>query len=485
MYRILQIFFTGILLYSQLDAQQITAALYLGRKEPKPDWFEYSSRDKGLVTVGQMSRTSSRYVGIFKYDANFARQWQKQIFEQNGRLKVDHLAVLGENIVVFVEEDLPKEEQVVVWAYQYDLNGNQLSQRREVNRGPRQKKERMEINYALSQNKKRLLCFQKVGKKGEKEKLRFFIFDEKFKAPLEGGMELPWLSEQFNIKSIRVGNQGDVYVLGRVDPGKNGENEKFRHYLYQYIPEQKDAVEIALDFQDYYVTDLSFRTDKDHNILLAGYFSRNTPGSVSGVFYQRINGQTHKLEVENYEKFSEAFMSRYLSQRQLDKGRELDNFYLDKIIPRSDGGVLLMGEQYYVSSNSYRDMYGFWYTQTFYHYDDIIVTSISGTGKVEWSSVVYKRQLSENPMQLSYFDMVAGENIYLFYEYREKDVGVNVYYQTLDMEGNVSLRQPLFPDYRASDVFYRGFCEQVNNQEAILVYYQQKRKVFSLIRLGF
>jgi hypothetical protein len=479
------LFILGTLHFSNLSAQKVEAALYLGKKEPKPTWFEYSPKDKGLVTLGQLSRTSSRYIGIFKYDQQFSRQWQKTLFEQNGRLAVDHLAVLGDNIVVFVSEDFPKEEQVVVWAYQYDLKGNLLKNRIEVNRGPRQKKERMTLNYTLSPNKKQLLCFQKVSKKGENEKLKFFVFDEKFRAPVEGGLEIPWTSDKFDLRAIRVGNNGEVFILGRVDQGLNTAADNWLHYMYRYDPNLKDAIEIKLDFQDNFVTDLNFRTDRENNILIAGYYSRRAPGSIAGVFYQRIDGITNKAVVETYHPFDEAFMGKYLSQRQLEKGKELNNFFLDKIIPRSDGGVLILGEQYYVTVNTYRDIYGYWFNQTFYHYDDVLVTSISGDGKMEWTSVVYKRQMSENSSQLSYFDVVSTDRLFLFYEYREKDAGPNVYYQTIDFDGQVSARKPMFPEYKAADVFYRSFCEQVNNQEAILVYFQQRRKVFSLIKLSF
>ena len=484
MIRFILVLLIGYVMQSGLNAQQIQASLYLGRKDPKPWWIEYSPKDRGMVTVGPMSKASSRYIGLYKYDEQFNRQWYKQVFEQNGKMRVDHVAVLGDNIVVFVEEELPKEEQLVLWVYQFDLKGNQLSNRKEVNRGSRQKKERMELNYSLSQNKKRLLCFQKSGKKGEKETLRFFVFDEKFKAPDEGGIELPWAAEKFVIKSVKVDNRGDVFVLGRVEDS-GGEQSPFRHYIYLYNSAQKDAVEIPLDFQNHIVTDLSFRVDKEGNILLGGYFSKTSPGSVGGVFYQKIDGTTLKVAVENYEKLPESFLSRYLSQKQLEKGKELNDFYLDKIIPRSDGGVLLIGEQYYMTTNSYRDVYGFWYTQTFHHYDDVIVTSISGTGQVEWNSVLYKRQVSESPEQLSYFDVVTGENLFFFYEYREKESGINVYYQTIGMNGEASKRVPMFPEYRPGDTFYRVYCEQINNQEAILVYFQKRKKVFTIVRAGF
>ncbi len=174
-----------------------------------------------------------------------------------------------------------------------------------------------------------------------------------------------------------------------------------------------------------------------------------------------------------------------MTQRQLEKGSEMENFYLDNIVPRNDGGILLIGEQYYVTTSTYRDMYGYWYTINYYHYDDVIITSISPDGKVEWSSVVYKRQVSDNPGQLSYFDMVTGEFLYLFYEYREKGESINIYYQPVDMLGTVGKRKPMFPEYSSGDTFFRSFSKQISNNEAILVYQQRKGKIFSLIKIGF
>jgi len=115
----------------------------------------------------------------------------------------------------------------------------------------------------------------------------------------------------------------------------------------------------------------------------------------------------------------------------------------------------------------------------------VIVTSVSGDGKVEWSTVVYKRQVSENPAQLSYFEVVSGEKLYLFYEYREKEIGNNVFSQSIDLQGVLSNRKPFLVDYHSTNIFYRSLCEQINNQEAYLVYFQQKRKVFTLLKIGF
>jgi len=485
MLQIVSLFVLVILFPVTLTAQQIKAALYLDRKAAVPDWFEYSPKDKGLVTVGPMSRASSRNVGVTKYDTDFKKQWTKQLYSQQGRERIDHVAVLGENIIVFVAEDHPKEDVVSIGAYQVDLSGKILGERKEISRSPRNRKGKEPLRYSVSHNKKKLMCFRKEGEKGGKEKLKFFVFDESFRKPEEAGLELPYLAEQFDIRVVRVGNEGSIFVLGRINKTDNEGIEKWQYTLFHYSPQTQKAVEIPLKFADAWVIDLTFRIDRDQQILVAGYYSKRGGEGVAGIVYQRLDAVTHKALVVTQYPFSEDFKGRYLTQRQLEKGKELENLYLDNILPKSDGGVLLLGEQYYVTSSTYRDLYGYWYTQTFYHYDDVIVTSVSGDGKVEWSTVVYKRQVSENPAQLSYFEVVSGEKLYLFYEYREKEIGNNVFSQSIDLQGVLSNRKPFLVDYHSTNIFYRSLCEQINNQEAYLVYFQQKRKVFTLLKIGF
>jgi len=294
MLQIVSLFVLVILFPVTLTAQQIKAALYLDRKAAVPDWFEYSPKDKGLVTVGPMSRASSRNVGVTKYDTDFKKQWTKQLYSQQGRERIDHVAVLGENIIVFVAEDHPKEDVVSIGAYQVDLSGKILGERKEISRSPRNRKGKEPLRYSVSPNKKKLMCFRKEGEKGGKEKLKFFVFDESFRKPEEAGLELPYLAEQFDIRVVRVGNEGSIFVLGRINKTDNEGIEKWQYTLFHYSPQTQKAVEIPLKFADAWVIDLTFRIDRDQQILVAGYYSKRGGEGVAGIVYQRLDAVTHK-----------------------------------------------------------------------------------------------------------------------------------------------------------------------------------------------
>ena len=115
-----------------LQAQQIIARMDLGRRDPRPDDFHFSPIDNGLVTVGNSTRSSSRYVALTKYNEAFEKEWSKIVFEQNGRKNIDFLTVSGEDILLFISEYFPREKTIRTYYYRYDLKGNLLQDARSL-----------------------------------------------------------------------------------------------------------------------------------------------------------------------------------------------------------------------------------------------------------------------------------------------------------------------------------------------------------------
>ncbi|MCB0851301.1 MAG: hypothetical protein KDD63_03590, partial [Bacteroidetes bacterium] len=206
---------------------------------------------------------------------------------------------------------------------------------------------------------------------------------------------------------------------------------------------------------------------------------------MAGTVLQKITPDGN-IALNANEAFDPQFLSNYLSTSQIRKGRELRNFYLDSedgIILRSDGGVLLIAEKFYITYQTYRDIYGAWIDREIYHYEDVILTSIDANGNIEWHSIVDKTQQSESPATLSYFNAISSIGTYIFYEYKPARGDVNIYFNTVGIEGRVSDRIPLLPQYNFSNQFYPRFCEQINNKEALMVYIQNRGKTLSVIKV--
>ncbi len=470
-----------------VQAQEVLARLDLGRKDPKPNFFEYSPIDGGLITFGPTSTRSSRYLGLVKYDADLREVWRAQVVEQNGRNNVDFVSVIGSHILLFVSEYVPAEGVIKTFYYSYDLNGSSIVEEGLLSVVPNQKEHKVDLQYVLSPNQRRLLAYKNLANRRESENLLYFLFDEEGEVVQNGDINLKYPDNKFTLTSLRVSNEGNVFVLGRFErSGIASSVQDFQYIMYRYDLAQREVVEVPIDIGGRFITDLAFRLDRNENIYLAGFYSNRGTDMLAGVLLQKLTRDGELIQ-QSLDAFSEGFLSNYLSQGQINRGRELRNFYLDPedgIILRSDGGVLLIAEKFYVTYQSYRDMYGGWIDRAIYHYEDVIFTSVASDGTIEWHSIVGKNQVSESPSNLSFFSAIGARGSYIFYEYKPQRMPINVYVNNVGINGEVTERKAVFPDFSFGDSFFPRQSVQINNDEALLVYLSKRGRNLSVVKVS-
>jgi hypothetical protein len=176
-------------------------------------------------------------------------------------------------------------------------------------------------------------------------------------------------------------------------------------------------------------------------------------------------------------------LQRYLSERQIARGHGIPRLYLDHLIPRREGGILLIGEQFFITTTSYRDETGLWYTRETYHYHDILVFALDSLGKLKWVRVIPKAQRGSSTIQLSYGLLVGPEAIYFIYRSRERGMGRQVFVVSLRDDGDISSPRPLIQGFRSSDIFYQAYTQQLSDTEGIIAYYRRRKRQFILVRL--
>ncbi|MEO0470366.1 MAG: hypothetical protein AAF206_12140 [Bacteroidota bacterium] len=474
-------------LVPRLPAQTVRARLDFGKRDPKPEFVEYASADNGLVTLGPSNKSSTRYLSIRKYDQNFQLEWEEKVIEQNGRKNVDFVTVIGQNILVFLSETFPKEDVIKSYYYAFNLAGEKLADQSILSVYPNEKEQKVSLQFTHSPNKRKLLCYKNLRQRRESEKLLYYIFDDEGDFLTNGAIELPYPDNRFRVKSLRLSNQGNVFVLGKFFLAGQVKNpDDFQYLVMQYNTAAEAGNEVKIDLGDRYITDLAFRVDRAENMYLAGFYSNRSTDRIGGTILQKISPSGEVL-LQSTEAFGQSFLSNYLSSGQINRGRELRNFYMDAedgIILRSDGGVLLIAEKFYVTYQSYQDIYGYWVDREMYHYEDVILTSVSPQGEIEWHAIVDKNQVSDSPANLSYFNAIGGDGAYIFYEYRPPRRGVNIYYNIVAIDGQVSKRIPLISNYQFGNAFYPRYCEQINNREAIMVYQQNRGRALSVVKVG-
>ena len=230
-----------------------------------------------------------------------------------------------------------------------------------------------------------------------------------------------------------------------------------------------------------------------------------------------MDTKTKQVYNKNLKEFDFEFLTEYMSESKKEKARkaeregnekkapELYNYSLDNLILRSDGGALLIAEQYFVYERyDYNDpfYYGGWYgyrysrfnrfydpyyrgnTQrdVYYNYNDIIIVNIRPNGEIEWTARIPKQQetINDGGYYSSYAYSVVRDKIYFVFNdnARNFDGESNRIYNyngrnsvvamaTLSKDGSV-VTEPLFSN-RDADVIARPMiCRQIGKREMMI-----------------
>ncbi len=286
------------------------------------------------------------------------------------------------------------------------------------------------FGFQISKDSSKLLVFNDLPyEKRQPERYGFRVFDENFEPLWAKNIILPYPDNQFTVEEYRVDNEGNVFLLGVLyeDEAKFRRIGKptYKYVILAYTENGEKADEFRIDLQDKFITDLTFRIGNDGNLICCGFYSEKNSYSVKGAYYMRLDPKTRAVSDRNFQPFDFDFLTEFMSDKNKQKAKEAEangdtrrsaelyNYSLDELILRSDGGAVLVAEQYYVVQETYRDSpfgyggyYGFrspysyynrsYQTDYYYNYNDIIVVNIRPTGEIEWTARIPKSQESRN-----------------------------------------------------------------------------------------
>ncbi|MDP1727424.1 MAG: hypothetical protein Q8M15_11625 [Bacteroidota bacterium] len=284
------------------------------------------------------------------------------------------------------------------------------------------------FDFMRSEDDSKILLYRNnpVTKTSKKESVTYKMYDNKFKQLWEKKLEFDVDEKKYDILRYSVTNDGQVILLGRRDLTKKEKVKKmpsYKYLLYLYDNQKDQLEEFQISLGKMYITEISYTIDnKNNKLMLAGFYSNKGPGNLTGTFYQRIDISTKKVDIEQTKEFERDFMMDHMTEKKVDKNKELHSYDIRELIKRDDGGLTLVAEQYYVVvTTSSNTVNGRTTTTTtyHYHYNDIIVVNINSDGKIGWSLTIPKVQHSINDggYMSSYAFHVKDDKMYfIFYD---------------------------------------------------------------------
>lgn len=357
------------------------------------------------------------------------------------------------------------------------------------------------FDFRVSRDSSKFLIYNEMPyKKNEPERFAFRVFDDKMESLWYKEVVLPYADFLFEVVEFRVDDRGRVFLLGKLynenRREKKGGKPNYKYVVVEYKDGGESSKTYQVNLQDKFISDLTFRVARNGDLIFAGFFSNRTSYTVKGTCYFKINGETGEVYNSGIKEFGEDFLSQFHKREK--KGKELYSYDLKKLIPRSDGGAVLVAEQYFVRVFRYRDYYtGLYEERYYYYYNDIIVANINPDGSIAWVSKIPKRQETSNDGGYfsSFSTSVVRDKLFFIFNDHPKNANEKDPKRLLNFNGKQSVvtlavlkangeydKYGLFSNKDADIITRPKICKQSGKDEMLIYGERNKRYKFGVVK---
>jgi hypothetical protein len=328
-------------------------------------FYAYRERQGGILGTGTVKPL------IEYYNANMKLVRSKELdldVKGKGRFVKD-VVMLDRRLWVLSYFYNEKHEKTYLFAQ--EINKSTLSLAKDMVKIAEQDQKNNDksdvFTVAMSRDSSKLLVLNRQPNAQNQQEFSLSVFDSEFKEVWSRETKLPYSRKSFGIEDYQVDNEGNVYLLGIIYKDGAGRLERRGKATYQYdiVAYRRDNQttelhEYMVDMKDRFVSDLSFKIADDGDLICAGFYSDKGAKSVKGACFFKINPKTRDQTSISSRPFDFEFMTVNLSDRNKERAKvalergdkaaepELYDYSIDKLITRSDGGVIMVAEQYFV-----------------------------------------------------------------------------------------------------------------------------------------
>jgi len=474
----------------------------------KGDFFAIKHQRKGFYGL-----SSSFSLEHFDKNMKFLKANEIEIMFEKKELKMENLVFYGNELLLFSSFSNTKLKKNFLFVQTVNQNtlklNDDLKKVAEISFEKKSRYNNGNYGFEVSRDSSKMLVYYNMPyDKKDNEKYGFHVFDINMKELWHKQVVLPYSDQLFDVQDYEVSNNSDVYLVGKLYDEKFKESIKDEpNYAYKIIA-YKDAGNVSvtsdIELKDKYIQALNIAINNNDEIIGTGFYSNSSGQGVKGVFFTRLNKETGKIEKQSYKEFGVDFIKQNLTikeEKKVDKkikkgdNVEMYKYYLDNIVFKEDGGVVIVAEQYFVRTSTYtvysQNGGSRTYTTYHYYYNDIIVSSISPEGDIVWTEKIAKRQRTSNDQGFysSYALAVKDNKLYFIFNDNVKNYFDNkqgeyfngfagglkssvVTMVILDTDGNKT-KEVLFNTKDQEIIIRPKVCEQLNDE---LVIFGQKKK---------
>lgn len=494
--------------FSQVTKSPVKLTLSDEMKEPsnstiddflgEDDNFYYLLRYKGAGGFYGMGSKSEFIVESYDKEMHFKMRGELQPKVNGDDAELDKVIFIGGQLYVFYVDNDKKTNTSKLYYQPIDKKTLAIkgTQKMLITIPYESRRTMGSFLYDISRSKNMLAIAGITGnEKSVKQKYKVIVMNSLLEKQWEQEITLPYESKLFSEDKAKVDEKGNLYVLGRLYQGKvaekRGGDPNYTYKILSYREQGTVKKEYSLSLKENFITDLGFGITDDDHIVCGGFYSEKGTFSIKGTYFMLIDASTQEVIKQGTKAFEPDFLELFMSEGKAEKGKELYEYDLDNLIPRSDGGALLLAEQYFIETHTYTStVNGVTTTRTvnYYNYNSIIAINVNPDMSIQWATKIPKLQVTtDGGYYSSYEYAVTGDKIYLVFNDHPDNVLVTDPKKIKNFNGKSSVatvvtltadgkwkKSLLFSNKEEGVILRPKVCEQISEHQFFL--YAEKGK---------
>ena len=473
--------------FTSVNAQRIIYS-EVNREDVRQTNFEIIGRFNSNVLVYKNLR-NNHAISVYDMDMKEARRLKLEYMPD----RVTNVDFIAYPTYAWMIYQYQRKSIVYCMAAKIGADGNKIGEPLQMDTTDISYSSSSKLYTIISSEDKQRLMILKVNSKNEKKYMfKTLLFDKDLNMLKISRIILPMTDRNDILTNFSLDNEGHL-VFGRGDRTSNDQNI-IKFYLVQK-PAEADTFAIRqIKLENISLDEVMIKPDNSNGrYVLTSFYYKGKKNIIDGIFHSEWTKATDK-ETNNLA-IPLGDDIRIDARGENNIKNAFNEYYLQNIVLRKDGGFVITAENLYTTSRGSSNPFNRWnyFSQPYlnatdYYYggggwgfpynrwgssvtrfngDNVVILSFNKNGKLQWSNVIHKSQFDDDgEATISYLTVNTGDAVrFLYNDFEKRDPILAV--QSIAPDGQI-IRNPTLKNLGQGHIFLPRYGKQTGQKQVII-----------------
>ncbi|WP_207492235.1 hypothetical protein [Aridibaculum aurantiacum] len=349
-------------------------------------------------------------------------------------------------------------------------------------------------NVIYSEDKQKIAVFKVNSKSDKTHIVTTALFDKDMQLIEKHVMNIDMPERNDFLTEFGIDNDGAIVFTRAARASFNDNIQKATLMVKNRGTDKLNEAELALN--NIYLDEIKIKVDNfNKNYLITSFYSKARNGNIDGLYTTVWDAPSARIKATKAIVFGEDLRNEAKGQNSMRTA--FNDYFLNNIIVRKDGGFLVAAESFYTTGRSgsfnrmdylwgspfmmrpmdyymfspYSFSYPWWRWNSFnqltrYHAQNVAVFSFDSSANVSWTNVVNKQQYDDETDAFIGYQLVnTGDQLHFLFNQQEKRMQL-LSSQSITPSGEIN-RNPTLRNLDKGYDFMPRYGKQVGSRQII------------------